>query len=180
MASVEYDGHKPSTVKLFLHAGEDHLTLGSLPCSEEVRAWAADDSTWLTRLPQRLFFVPNPARLIFLPPGSAAVHVFPVDLPAMLERSEHKVLFTSIPPADVRTGKGYLYRATAVAAQGPVRYTLEKGPSGMTMTPEGVLTWPDTGTFRGTEAEVRITARDARGRTANQNFQLLIPHEGEP
>lgn len=44
----------------------------------------------------------------------------------------------------------------------------------MTITPAGLLVWPEVAQIDGSETKVKIIARDARGNTAHQTFFLLI------
>lgn len=102
--------------------------MGDIPGGEEIARWAGENSDWLTRLPQRLFIAPGMGLFVYLPPDAAVAHLFPIDLPAILEPTNRKVLFTSIPPADARDGRGYHHQASAVAAHKPVTFTLGEGP----------------------------------------------------
>jgi hypothetical protein len=178
--SVEYGPPTELNVKLFLHAEQDAQPLGPLPGSEEVMAWAATEPAWTTKLHQRLFFVPNPGVVVFVPPESDTAQIFPVDMPAMLARSGRDVLFTSIAPAEVHRGQVYKYQATAVTRQGPVTFALESGPAGMTVAADGTLTWAQHESFTEATADVRLSARDAAGKKVVQNFTLLLPPKADP
>jgi hypothetical protein len=176
---AEYGPPTELNVKLFLHVDQDAQPLGPLPGSEVVMAWATTEPNWALKLQHRLFFVPNPGLVVFVPPGSDTAQLLPVDLPAMLARSGRDVLFTSVAPAEVRRGQAYTYQATAIARHGPVTFALESGPAGMTVAADGVLTWARHESFTEPTADVRLAARDAAGKTVVQTFTVLLPPKAD-
>jgi hypothetical protein len=173
MYSVEYKNTDLANVKLFLHVGTDPNPLGPLPGGEEVGVWAKRDPTWSTKLHQRLVFLPDPGLVLFAPPGSDTVSVFPVDVGAMLRAEKRDLVFTSVAPSEVRAGRPYDYTATVTGTVGPVTFSLEAGPPGMQITKGGYLSWAAADPAR-PAYEVRIAARDADGRRAVQTFRLVV------
>jgi hypothetical protein len=176
VVSVEYSRADPSAVKLWLHLGTDPKPLGPLPGAEEVSAWAKDDLGWVAKLHQRLIFAPDPGQLIFCAPGATAAQVYPIDLPGMLRAAGLDIVFTSTPPAEAHTAPAYTYRATAATTVGPVTFALQTGPAGMTVTRDGVLTWPRPSGNR-PSIEVVLVA-SAGGKKALQSFRVQLPRKG--
>jgi hypothetical protein len=172
VVSVEYRPADPASIKVWLHMGADPRPLAPLPGGEELAALAKDDAGWVSKLQQRVVFAPDPPRLVICPPGAEAA-VYPINLAPLLAQAGHDVAFTSTPPAEAQVGKAYRHRVTTVAARGPVRLALEVGPPGMTLTRDGVLTWPEPTADR-KEYKVVVTATPADGRPATQAFKLLI------
>ena len=176
VVSAEYKFTDPSVVKLWLHLGADPKPLGPLPGGEEVAAWAQNDRAWVSKLHQRLIFAPDPGLLIFCPPGAESAQFYPINLPAVLGAAGRDIAFTSTPPAEFQLSRPYTYRATAAAARGAATFTLEAGPPGMTVTRDGLLTWPQPVSDR-QSYEVTIAASDGRGGRTVQTFRLMTPRK---
>lgn len=179
VVSALYPLKEPLTVQLRLHFGPERKPLGPLPGGEAVAEWAKMDSAWAADLHRRLVFVPDPGLVIFAPQVSDRVHVIPVDVPALLAGASRGVTFTTVAPAEARAGRAYVYQAVAVSPHGTVRFSLEKGPPEMTVTPAGRVSWarpelPAGGT------EVKLVATDEKGNQAVQSFRLFLRQNEEP
>jgi hypothetical protein len=174
---AEYTRGAAPTVKLYLQAiglGENK-PLGELPGGEAVTAMAKLDPKWITQLRQRMFFVPDPGLLVLVPPGSSTVHLYPVDLPAMLEKANKWMIFTSVAPAEVRPGQPYTYQVNVVAREGPVKYTVRTVTSdAMTLTPDGLFRW-DNPPASAVTREITFITFDAKGRQVWQIISLPLP-----
>jgi hypothetical protein len=175
VVSVEYKPADLDAMKLSLHLGADPQPLGTLPGAEQIAAWAKTEPGWVAKLPQRLLFIADPAQLIFAPPGGDVAHVWLVDLPGLLVASGRHLAFTSVPVSEVRVGKAFAYRATVAGGREPVTFALD-GPEGMQIK-EGLVSW--TAPREVSSHAVRITARDADGRTTTQTFRLFVTKEPE-
>jgi hypothetical protein len=89
--------------------------------------------------------------------------------------------FVSAPGAPAPADSVFRYRALATDTdRDSLRYELVSGPSGMTVTPGGMVSWvlPPL-TERGGEHPVSIRAVDAKGGEATQQFTLRLGSPGE-
>ena len=83
-------------------------------------------------------------------------------------------VFVTEPPKEARLGDPYLYVAMAVDQNGdPILMTLEDGPDGMTLSPEGLLSWQPSAVQLG-ENSVELKVDDGRGGTAVQKFVINV------
>jgi RHS repeat-associated protein len=81
-------------------------------------------------------------------------------------------VITSTPEIDAETGIAYSYSVAAIDPDDdPITFKLNQSPTGMTISPSGVVDWlPDTpGTY-----SVSISVTDSRGNDATQSFSILV------
>jgi hypothetical protein len=97
------------------------------------------------------------------------------DLGAALEKGGGDYFFIdSLPVRAARKGGTYSYQMNVRSKAGGVRYTLETGPKGMTLSENGLLQWevpPDTLL---TYANVAIVVSDAGNKSTRQAFTLTV------
>ncbi|MDY3563254.1 hypothetical protein R5W23_004754 [Gemmata sp. JC673] len=163
-------------VRLTLYSNGAPGPLGSLPVPPELRDWVLSDrKEWVVNVEHHLFFAPDPGVLLFHPPGADWMYVHRVDMESFLDAAGGGPLFTTTPPAEVFRGRPFTYQARAIA-KGDVSYWQTGGPSGMHVSPEGLITWPAsvTGTFAGSTVEMRVTARDQNRRETVQTFKVVL------
>ncbi|HTQ47689.1 MAG TPA: hypothetical protein VMI75_33260 [Polyangiaceae bacterium] len=89
--------------------------------------------------------------------------------------------FTSSPANPEGDGRMFTYDAVAVDPDGdPITFTLESGPDGMSVDPQGHVLWlMPTGADRHGDFPVRLRASDGHGGDAVQEFTLhLVPPSG--
>jgi hypothetical protein len=171
--SAEYTWATPRRVKLLLHIGPNPQPLGELPGGDALAEWAATDTNWTLKLAQRVVFVPDPGVVIFTAPGSDRARVFPVDMPAMLERAGRDIVFTSIPPAFPRKDQPYVYQLSAVSRRGPVTFKLTAGPPNLVLNQDGLVRWPAPGGVN-SYYDVKVVGT-AAGRQESHEFRLVLP-----
>jgi hypothetical protein len=84
--------------------------------------------------------------------------------------------FISDPATPTPADSVFQYQAVASDPDGdPLRYELVEGPPGMTMTPEGGVTWRlPTGADRSGEYSVGLRALDPKGAAATQRFSIRL------
>lgn len=97
------------------------------------------------------------------------------DLEARLKESGEEYLFVeSMPPHRVRAGETLSYEIRARSRAGGVRFTLESGPRGMSVSRKGVLTWRVPDDAAGRQVAVIVSVRDASGREVLHSFRLDV------
>jgi hypothetical protein len=120
--------------------------------------------------------IPRAKLLAVLPDGGEFLWLAPMDVDAALEKlSWDYLIFTSMPGSSFQKGTTYSYAATR-AKRGPVTYRLEDAPAGMSVSPDGQVTWSVPSDFTETRVVVRLVARDAAGK---ETVQILSPASGQ-
>jgi len=167
-----------------------------LPFQYDVRAIDADGNSLTFTLEDgpasasidsatgRLTYMPQPGDV--LPPdedwtfrvsvidghGGRAEQIF--HLAVEVSPANHLPVIDSLPRTAVRFGDTYRYEMAAHDTDGdPLSYSLDLGPTGMTLSPEGVVTWIPTDLQLGEQA-VRILVADGRGGIVPQDFTIEV------
>jgi mono/diheme cytochrome c family protein len=95
-----------------------------------------------------------------------------VDLVKQLEKTgADYVVVVSRPPA-ARCGSTWSYQLDARAKAGPVKAKLEAGPEGLTVTPEGRVTWRVPEDYSAPVATVKLS--DANGQEVLHQFSAAV------
>lgn len=97
-----------------------------------------------------------------------------VDLVKNLEKTgADYIVVVSQPPA-AHPGSTWNYQLDIRAKAGVGKVTLEAGPEGLTVTPEGRMTWRVPDDYSGAVAPVKLTLRDAKGQEMLQQFTIMV------
>ncbi|MDY3553040.1 hypothetical protein R5W24_002130 [Gemmata sp. JC717] len=178
--SVEYGGGKSGrAISVKLHADQEPGAFAELPCTAAVQEWVNQNGASSSELRHHLMFIPDPGLMVFAPFKGTTALLFRIDLGALLPLWR-EVMFTSVPSAAIPAKGSYTYQSSATARDGAApAFSLQAGPPGMTVTPDGRLTWAPTPAQRQRPADVRLVARTGTGKQAVQRFTLLPPSEQE-
>ncbi len=123
-------------------------------------------------LDQRIVFAPASGYLLFLPPSNDKIVRRDFNLKEALERTgKDYLLILSSPPTRAKAGSRWEYVIQALSKHGPVKYTLERAPEGLTLDPEGRLTWKIPANLRG-EGDVAVVVADAEGNEIRHSFTI--------
>lgn len=156
------------------------LELGALPELTET-CWT-DWGTEGLAGPERILFLPGAKALLTFPAGKPEVVVRQLDLVAELERRSAEYFFvTSTPVVHADRGQRYEYSASAASSHGPVRFSLTTGPEGMTVSPEGLVSWLVPEHHAHAITGVALELRDPSGAVRHQTFLVKVaisPSEG--
>jgi len=79
-----------------------------------------------------------------------------------------------VPETQTSTGSRYSYQITAESNAEGVKYKLESGPEGMTLSDSGQLRWKVTKRPIGGIAKVIVTLSDASGKEAFHSFDIAV------
>jgi hypothetical protein len=110
---------------------------------------------------ERIVALPFDGTLAVLPHQNDTVFIRRFQLDEVLREAAVDYLFVaSRPPAGARRGTKYEYAIKAKSSSADVRYSLDSGPPGATISPAGVLTWdvPETGESERHVVIVSLTA----------------------
>jgi hypothetical protein len=123
----------------------------------------------------RVFFVPQLHKLVTLGNTGDQLYSREVDVISAMNRAGVDYLFIeSVPPLLARPGRAYRYQIKVRSRAGEIKFTLDSGPEGMSLSKDGLLSWDvPVGVERG-QRGVIITVEDASGRLLLHTFTIRI------
>ena len=125
------------------------------------------------RAEPRIRYLPGANLLAFIPQGDKQIVVRPFDLMSELDKGGQDYLFILSPPKTrVKAGETYSYRPEVKSKAGGLKYKLESGPDGMTVSGSGELRWDAPAAQAGKTAPVILTIRDAAGKELFHSFEV--------
>ena len=149
-----------------LYTSTDKRLLLTLPELEELRG-----HSW--NIEKQIYLVPAANLLITIPSARDQVVVRRFDLVTQLNRMAVDYLFvSSVPPAAYRPGESYVYQLDVRSRHGGVRYALDSGPSGMTLSKTGRLLWAVPRGYTNSEEHIIIRITDASGQEIYHTFRI--------
>lgn len=123
----------------------------------------------------RVHFLPEVKLLVTLPETDDAVVLRSLDLREALKKSpQPQLAVISRPETRVEPGSDYAYAIDAVSTAGGVKYRVESGPQGMTVSDAGRVQWHVPASAKGTTASVLIVLTDASGKEIFHNFKIAV------
>jgi hypothetical protein len=135
---------------------------------------------WI-RMDQRVYLVPEAKVLAMLPEEQNCVVLRRFDLKEELARADKDTItFVSQPPRSAAPSETLEYQIKAFAHGGKVRFKLESGPVGMTVTQDGLLRWLVNERPEAADVRVIVSASDDAGHTALHSFAVKIVNSGRP
>jgi hypothetical protein len=149
------------------------LELGNLKELEGLKLedWAKDDFT----LDKRVHYVPAANLLVTIPPTNNELVLRPVNVVGTLRKSGAPYLFVaSQPPRTAFRRQKYRFQLEVQSDRTGFNYTLDSGPAGMEISPEGTGTWQVPADFDEDDPEVIITVTNAAGREAMLSYKLRV------
>jgi hypothetical protein len=160
---------------------------GRLPTPEYVKLYTTERKKLYT-LPQckewdggsdlpwekRLHYFPAAGLLVSLATGNDKLVLRHLDMAKALERVETDYLFVASEPGRARPGQQFTYRLDVRAKKGGVKVKLDKGPEGLKVSPEGLVSWDVPGDAAETEVEVLVTVADGAEQEMFHRFTIVI------
>ena len=123
----------------------------------------------------RLHLIPAAKLLVVLAPTNDKLVVHRFDPEAALKKSGIDYLIvTSKPPTAARRGQLYHYPIAAKARTGGLKYKIESGPKGMTVSPEGQVKWMVPFNQALGDTEVIVSLTDGSGQERFHTFTLAV------
>jgi hypothetical protein len=145
-----------------------------LPAFNE--AWTGSDFTQ----DKRVLFVPEGKLIAIIPKSNDRLILHRFDVDELLDKAGADYLFVlSRPPAVVFRATAISYTPLVKSKKGGVKVKLEAGPKGMSITPQGKLTWNVPRDFAEAEANVILTVTDASGQELLHTFKLAVRDEAD-
>jgi hypothetical protein len=122
---------------------------------------------------QRLFWMPIAQAIVIVPIGSDKLVIQHFDLKEHLEKSGKNYFFVeSIPPRLFQRGQTLRYAIKATSKQGHVQYTLEGGPSGASVSTDGLVSWKVPADYAPHDAVLAVRLRDGSGEELSHTIKL--------
>jgi hypothetical protein len=122
----------------------------------------------------RIRYLPADNLLAVVPESDDAVIIRNFDLEASLKKSgEPFLVVVSKPPARAARGKEYVYAIHALSGSGGVKYHLESGPEGMTISDTGKVRWQVPSTASG-NLPVVVSLSDSGEKEAFHSFSITV------
>jgi hypothetical protein len=117
--------------------------------------------------------------VVAVSPSRDELAIYPFNLPDALARADTKLIVPlSAPPTETRPGDVLTYKVDAVGRE-ELTFALDYGPPGMTLTPQGELSWPVPDDFSDTEASVIIAIDTPSGTRDYQSFVVAVRRNGQ-
>jgi predicted Zn finger-like uncharacterized protein len=166
--------------RLTVHTTGDDRPLAQLAGIDAVKAEEVGYGT--ARDPfhhdKRIHFVPQANLIVTVPPGNDRLVLHRFDLDAALDKSGIDYLFVTSRPPAAGPGAKFEYRIKVKSKKGGVKFKLDAGPDGMTVSPGGLVTWSVPAGFSG-PAAVIITVSDKTGQETFHSFTLSVSAKGD-
>jgi hypothetical protein len=135
----------------------------------------SDIDRWRFGPDKRFHFLPEAKLIVVIPPTNDRLVLYPFDAEAALERSGRDYLVvTSQPPVSARKGSAYEYAIQVRSRRGGVKYKLEAGPTGMTVSAAGKLTWEVPTGFVEAQTNVIASVTDGGGQERFHSFTVSV------
>jgi hypothetical protein len=170
-------GPRPGTV-LSVYSTSDRSLLVKLPPMTEItslREGYHGGSPGTLEWHERVFLIPQFQRLVTLADTRDQLVVRPFDMLETLDKAGIDYLFVdSLPITGVDPGKAYKYPITVQSKKGGIKFSLDSGPQGMTLSKEGVLSWQVPANFEPGPTGVIVTIEDSAGQSIFHTFNIQV------
>jgi len=129
---------------------------------------------------RQIFLLPVADAIVSIPTPGDAIYIHRFQLDEELKKSEVDYLFAaSVPPAAVKTGTTFQYQVEGKSKRGGIKYRLESGPTGMAISPTGMVTWKAARSSEGEEVVI-VALSDASGQETFHTFKVRVDSLGAP
>jgi hypothetical protein len=157
-----------------VHAAGDGLKLLAIPAMQEMTGFS--ENGWFSgpiTLDKRFNLVPAARRLVTIPPQNDRLVIRSVDVESAVIRAEHIVIL-STPLLNALAGVPFRGRIEARSSLGDVRFELVEGPKGLTVSPDGEISWPSPELPDGLKSTAVFALKDAAGRQATHKMVVRV------
>ncbi|HZZ82037.1 MAG TPA: putative Ig domain-containing protein, partial [Gemmataceae bacterium] len=124
---------------------------------------------------QRIFLIPAAKLLVSVPKTNDRLVLHQVDVNELLEKSPiDYLLIASQPPTSITASQNLTYKLDVRSKKGGLKFTLDAGPKGMSISPQGELTWNVPADAAAGDENIIVTIRDAAGQEIFHTFRLSV------
>ncbi|QDV23373.1 S1 family peptidase [Aureliella helgolandensis] len=133
--------------------------------------WSRDPMT----IDKRVFLIPRAEVILTLVETRDKLEAVRFDLDATLDSSGLDYLFIhSVPPKFISAGEVLEYQLEVKSKRGGVRYSLESGPDGMTLTKDGFIRWETDLESAPEKQTIIVSLSDDSGQSIFHTFVLQV------
>ncbi len=126
-------------------------------------------------LDKRIAFVPSAHLLAMLAPTHDELTLRRINLSTRLTEQNIDCLYvTSHPPASIKPGEMMHYQVAAESQRGDIKYRLDAGPEGMSLSDDGLLTWQAPTDSPAAVHSIIVSISDAATQEVAHTFPLLV------
>lgn len=134
-------------------------------------SWKRDDFT----SDKRYHFIPQFNLLITIPYTNDKLVLRKLDIKANLIKNGLDFLYvTSTPPSSIKQGGSFSYQIKAESNKGGLKYNLDSGPDGMTVSTSGLVSWRPNIENVENNISVIITITDSGGQETFHSFKISV------
>ena len=124
---------------------------------------------------KRIHFLPQAKLIITIPASNDRLVLHRLDVDAVLEKSGVDYLFvTSEAPNSARKGETNIYQLVVKSRKGGVKYRVESGPAGMTVSESGKVNWQVPAGYTEPDATAILVITDAAGQERFHTFTVAV------
>ena len=124
---------------------------------------------------ERIIAHPAAKKLVIVDESRTFLHVLPLDVAKALDERGIDYLFVeSLPVTTASVGKPYEYEIKVLSKVGNLKFTLDSGPEGMTISPEGMLRWDVPKDFDETKPGVIVSIEDGSTQSILHSFAIYL------
>jgi len=128
---------------------------------------------------RRLYYVPQARLLVTLPATNDVVALRSLDLKKeMGQHGAEYLAVTSVPPGVVAVGSRLNYQIDVLSSDGKLKFKLEEGPEGMTVSDSGEVRWPVAVRPIGGDVKALVTVTDGSGSETFHKFTIRVENAG--
>jgi len=164
-----------SSLSVAVHLLGDERPLVTLPQLDGLEGLIDWQTGRTSGFERHVHFIPDAKLIVVLPSTNDKLQLFRFDLDEALEKSGIDYLYVaSTPPQRIKAGSDLVYQVQTRSKKGGVKYKLESGPPGMTLTPAGRLSWRVPADHAQAETDVLIAVSDVSGQEVFHTFKLAL------
>jgi serine protease Do len=123
---------------------------------------------------KRVHYYPGAGLLICLDGSKDEIVLRRVKLAEQLEKSDTDYLVVVSRPPVAKPGTAYSYKLDVLSKKGGLKFKLESGPEGLSISPAGEVTWKVPVKPADSEADVLVTVTDSSGQEVFHNFKIDV------
>jgi hypothetical protein len=124
---------------------------------------------------KRVLFLPQAKLILTIPASNDQLVLHRLDVDAALAKSGGDYLFvTSEAPQSAPKGALYTYTVAVKSRKGGVKYRIESGPAGMTVSGNGKVVWRVPAGYPDPEVTVILVITDAAGQERFHTFTIAV------
>jgi hypothetical protein len=124
---------------------------------------------------KRVFLIPSANLLVSVPKTNDRLVLHQIDMNKLMEQAPIDYLIVaSSPPTQIARGQKLVYKLDVRSKKGGLRFNLDAGPQGMTISPQGEITWSAPPDHPLGDENIILTVRDSAGQEVFHTFRLSV------